>query len=121
MPHHFAIPIKNLKESKEFYEKLGFVIDGEWEKPDEKLEAIWMKKGDLRLKLVYHKNNVDVKFPKIPEVLHIGIEVDDIYKEVEKLEKMGIKLSKPITKGKTVAYFAFLKDPNGFNIELYEE
>lgn len=121
MNHHLAIPVKDLEESKKFYEKLGFEVFNSWKKPHQELEALWMKdKSGYKIELIYHPTNKDLEFPKITEVQHLGIAVISLEEKIKELQEVGIEIVIPITKGVSVKQFAFIKDPNGFPIELVE-
>jgi len=121
MNNHLAIPVKDLEESKKFYERLGFEVFNQWEKPKQELKALWMKdKSGYKIELIYHPTNQNLEFPKITEVQHLGIVVTNPEEKLEELKKVGVKIIVPITKGVTVKQFAFVKDPNGFSIELVE-
>ncbi|NQV00396.1 MAG: VOC family protein [Parcubacteria group bacterium] len=121
MNNHIAIPVKNLEESKKFYEKLGFRLYNQFEKPKENLKAYCIKnKSNFKIELIYHPENEKIKFPKLPEILHIGIEVKNLGKKLKRLKENNIKVIKPITKGVTVKHFTFIEDPNGFSVELLE-
>jgi len=121
MSNHFGIPVKDIEESKKFYQKLGFKVFNSWRKEGQKLEGLWMKnENGCKIELVYHPANKNLKFPKIPEVLHLGIEVENLTEKIKELEKENIKIVIPITKGVTVKCFAFIRDPDGFAIEFSE-
>jgi glyoxylase I family protein len=121
MNNHFAIPVKDLEKSKNFYEKIGFELFKSWEKPNQQLKGAWLKDKDgYNVELIHHPTNENLTFPKIPEVLHLGIGVKNLEIELEKLQKNGAEIIIPITKGVSVKRFAFIKDPNGFPIELVE-
>ena len=93
----------------------------QWEKPEKELKAVWMRdKSGSKIELIYHPTNQNIVFPKIVEVLHLAITVTDLEKELNELGKAGIKPVVPLTKGVSVKQFAFIKDPNGFPIELVE-
>ena len=121
MDNHLAIPVKNLEESKNFYEKLGFKVFNHWEKPKQELKALWLRdKSGYRIELIYHPTNQNLEFPKITEVFHMGVAVTNLEEKITELQKDDIKIVVPITKGISVKQFAFIKDPNGFSIELVE-
>ena len=119
--NHLAIPVKNLEKSRLFYERIGFEVFRQWEKPEQKMKAYWMKnKNDIRLELTYHPDNKKIIHAKIPQVFHLGIVVKNLNRMVSKLQKEGINLVVPIAKGKTVKKYTYIKDPSGFSIELLE-
>lgn len=118
---HTAIPVKNIDASQRFYEHLGFSAVTTWEKPQQALRAVRMQ--DTRgaeIELVYHSSNEQLILPIRTEVLHLGIPVDNLEERLTQLQKLGAKIRVPITKGVTVRRFAFLEDPNGFSVELFE-
>jgi len=121
MNNHLAIPVKDLEGSKKFYEKLGFKVFNRWEKPHQMLKALLMQDNSgYKIELVYHPTNKELAFPKITEVQHLGIAVTNLEEKIKELQKGGIEVAIPITKGVSVKQFAFIKDPNGFPIELVE-
>lgn len=121
MKNHLAIPVKDLEESKKFYEKLGFKVFNRWKKENQELEALWVQdKSGYKIELIYHPTNRDLDFPKVIEVQHLGIAVTNLEDKIKELQKSGIEIVIPITKGVSVKQFAFIKDPNGFSIELVE-
>jgi catechol 2,3-dioxygenase-like lactoylglutathione lyase family enzyme len=121
MDIHFTIPVKNLEESRRFYEELGFEVFNSWEKKNQKLKALWLRdESGHKIELVYHPTNKDLEFPRMIEVQHLGIEVVNLKRKIKELQEDGIEVVVPITKGVSVKQFAFIKDPNGFPIELVE-
>lgn len=121
MTNHLAIPVKDLEESKKFYERLGFEVFNQWEKAKQELKALWMEdKSGYKIELIYHPTNRNLDFPKIIEVHHLGIVVTNLENRLKELQKEGIEIVVPLTKGVSVKQFAFTKDPNGFPIELVE-
>ena len=121
MNNHLAIPVKNLEESKNFYQKLGFEVFNSWETTNQELKALWLQDKDgYKIELIYHPTNRDLDSPKIMEVQHLGIGVKNLEDKIKELQEEGVEIVVPITKGITVKQFAFIKDPNGFSIELVE-
>ena len=122
MSNHLAIPVKDLERSKKFYEKLGFEVFNRWERPAKELKALWMKdKSGYKIELIYHPSNANLEFSKIPEAQHLCISVDNLEDMIKELQKEGMEIVIPISKGITVKQYAFIKDPNGFSVELVEE
>lgn len=71
------------------------------------------------LELVHHLNYESVALPPLPELLHIGFSVSNIQ---EALTQLGdVEIIKPITHGISVKEFCFIRDPNGFPVELSVE
>jgi len=92
---HFAIPVEDLQVSREFYESLGLTYVGDWQKPDQELEAVVLEnQAGTRIELVYHPTNEDIALPRIAEVLHVGFSVTNIEPLLA-----GKDILKPITKG----------------------
>ncbi len=118
MKNHTAIPVTNLERLKDFYKLLGFVEIGSWEKPSQKLKALILCKSDYTIELVYHPSNKSL-FEEMPEVHHLAVEVEDLESQLKNLEGK-VEIIKPLTKGMTVKFFAFIKDPDGFSIELFQ-
>jgi len=115
--NHTAIPAKDLEASRDFYTKLGLVEFRTWDKPDQQLSAIVMRHPTTGtvIELVYHPDNAKITLPSLTAVLHIGFEVADI----ESIFAAGnFDIIQPITPGVSVKEFAFIRDPNGFPVEL---
>lgn len=118
---HTAIPVRNTEESVTFYEKLGFVIDEKWERPDwQMIGQMLVHPSGFAIELIAHQKNTNIDFPEHPEVLHIAIPVKDLPKQLEMLKRVGATIVRPTTQGIKVQRLAFIKDPNGFVIELFE-
>ena len=84
-------------------------------KKNQKLKALWLQdRNGYRIELVYHPENKNLDFPKIIEVQHLGIGVENLEEKIKELQKEGIEIVVPITKGVSVKYFAFIKDPMDF-------
>ena len=69
---HVGIAVKNLDESVQFYESLGFKATGESTEPDGPIARFIEKNG--------------------PGIQHIAIRVDDIDKALEELKEKGVRL-----------------------------
>lgn len=139
---HFNINCSNLKESVEFYQKLGFqvILDfGEGMESKEMAEAFGMEVADIkgvhlrigdessstRIDLLEFKNPPPTGKP-YPHLYHTGIarmclKTTDIEQDYQDLKAKGIKfISEPkLLPGTTVKIVCF-KDPDGTFIELLE-
>ena len=104
--------VKNMEESIKFYtEKLGFKIDSEYNLPQARITLL-KGEGDTMVELIEDKINE-------VGLYSIGMYVEDMDKEVEKLKNNGIKFEMEPVKI-TVGSMAIFKDPNGVNIVLVQ-
>ncbi len=121
MKPHVAIPAKDLNRSKAFYTLLGFSVTQEWQRPDWGLTGCFMEhRSGLSIELIFHEKNKSITFPATAEVLHVAVPVENVEIAVRDLVAAGIELVRPVTDGITVKRLAFIKDPSGFTVELYE-
>jgi len=119
--HHVALTVKNLSESKDFYEKFfGFKQKKFFEKPDEKAKAVFLECGNTQIELwefidplPYQKENLN----RIG-IRHLAFEVENLDDFVKKLPEDLVQ--KPAKIGASGGKYCFLKDPSGIDIELYE-
>jgi predicted enzyme related to lactoylglutathione lyase len=119
MKFHFSIPVKDIAESAKFYSGLGFVVVSKWSKPEKKKEAVVMQRDDCVIELSFHPSNKTLDLCK-SDNLHLGLEVEYLQKLLDKIEQQGVTITRPKAPGVSVKCFAFIKDPNGFAIELFE-
>ncbi len=120
MNFHFAIPVTNVAESEYFYGLLGFQKTNEWFRPEQELEAVIMQNNGCTIELVCHPSNRSLTQSQVIEVRHLGLEVSDLAEMLLRLKENKVDILKPQTSGITVKYYAFIKDPDGFPIELFE-
>ena len=118
---HAAIPSTDLDRSIAFYSRLGFQEGKRWERPDWNMQGLFLiHSSGLNLELIVHPGNATIQRHAIPEVQHIGIPVTDIQATFSNLELMHTTIIKPIMPGITVNALAFIQDPDGNTIELFE-
>ncbi len=118
---HIGIAVKDLSNSNELFEKL-------FNQPNYKVETVesehvstsFFQLGETKIELLQatHEDSAIAKFieKKGEGIHHIAFEVDDIYAEMERLEKEGfILLNKEPKKGADNKLVAFLhpKSSNG--------
>jgi len=121
MKPHVAIPVTDLNRSKVFYTLLGCAVVQEWQRSDWSMKGCLLEHpSGMAVELIQHPKNKSVKFPAVAEVLHVAFPVPDVAAAVADLERQGVTVSRPVTEGVTVKRLAFVKDPNGFSVELYE-
>jgi methylmalonyl-CoA/ethylmalonyl-CoA epimerase len=126
---HIGIAVKKLSVSIPLFEKLLNTPCYKTEPVDsEQTNTAFFKSGDSKIELLeaYSPESVINKFieKKGEGVHHIAFEVDDIRKEMKRLEKEGFRLiniePKPGADNKLVC-FLHPKDTNGVLIELVTE
>lgn len=115
--HHTAIQVEDLEESIKFYESIGFKVVKEFEKDEPKSKAAFIENGTL-LELWQFENENDPQTQIIKK--HIGLETDDLERDLRDFQQNGYEIVIPITKGVTIKQFAFVKDKNGNYFELVE-
>jgi catechol 2,3-dioxygenase-like lactoylglutathione lyase family enzyme len=109
-----SIPVTNQERSKEFYQKLGFVLLAEAPfGSDQKWIQLGFPGQDASITLV-------TWFPKMPagSVQGFVIKTDDINKEIKELTAKGIEVGKvdQMPWGK----FVSVKDPDGNALSLHQ-
>lgn len=121
MTAHIAIPVTNLERSLRFYSKLGFVVGESWERPDWEMSGTLMEHASgSSVELIQHPDNGKIQYPPIPEVLHVGVPVKDVEQLLKELVSLGGSILRPVMEGIKVKKLAFLKDPDGLAIEVFE-
>lgn len=121
MTPHTAIPVTNLERSILFYRSLGYKLTERWERPEwGMIGQLMVSETGPQLELIFHKDNVSVKYPAVPEVLHVAIAVSNLAELLKELTVAGTTILRPVTPGIKVDKLAFIKDPDGLAIELYE-
>ncbi len=121
---HTMIRVNNLEASIKFYtEILGMKLLRQKDFPDGKFTLAFVgyeeesKAAAIELTYNYGVDHYDLG----NAFGHVAIEVDDIYTACEKIKEQGGIVSRepgPMKHGTTV--IAFVKDPNGYSIELIE-
>ena len=122
--HHIALSVKNLKVSLQFYKNIfGFEEIKRFERKDLGGKAVFLKLDNTQIEIWEFgkqiKNKDDFSNLNIIGIKHIAFEVSSLEKVYQKLKSKNIKIDKPKI-GASGAKYAFLKDPDGLPIELYE-
>jgi len=122
---HTMLRVGNLQKSIDFYTGiLGMTLLRQKDYPDGQFTLAFLGYGaeseNTVLELTYNwdRDNYDIG----NAFGHIAIEVADVYKATEKIKKQGgniIREAGPMNAGTTI--IAFVKDPDGYEIELLGE
>ncbi len=126
---HIGIAVKDLNKSENLFEKL--LGQKPYKKEEVKSEGVvtsFFKVADQKIELL-HASNKESPISKFIEkrkegVHHLALHVDNIKKEVERLERLGFEfISTTPKKGADNKMIVFLhpKTTNGVLVELCEE
>lgn len=121
---HIAISVRDSKKSAKFYKNIfGFIEINKFTKPGWDGGAIVLELNEIQLEIFQFQSRIEKKDDlsnlKVIGLKHIGIQVENVNEKYKELKNKGIDIDKPV-KGVTVAWFCFLRDPDGIPIELYE-
>lgn len=130
-PNHFAISVRDMKESCDWYHRtFGFKIIAEWEIEELNTKARLMRLGDFELEFFETENNkeaLDVSL-EVEDTFftiglsHIAFTVESLDETIFNLSELGIELvTKRNVNPVTYDQWVFITDPNGVFIELVEE
>jgi len=117
---HTCYRIGDINRSVAFYEKIGFEESGRMPIGDEAINVFMNLPGeDPVLELTYNHGVTDYEHGT--GYNHIALMVDDLNATLEALAADGIEPEKPPYRpgGRTDGHFiCFLRDPDGYRIEL---
>ena len=117
---HTCYRIGDIDRSVAFYEKLGFEEVGRFPIREEAINVFMGLPGDgARLELTYN-HGVD-SYELGTGYNHIAVAVDDLDSTLEGLAGQGIEPEKPpYTVREGGSRLCFVRDPDGYRIELIE-
>jgi lactoylglutathione lyase len=119
---HTCYRIGDIDRSVSFYEKLGFSEAGRMPIGDEAINVFMnLPGGDPILELTYNHGVTDYELGT--GYNHIALAVSDLDGTLEALASQGISPEKPPYRpgGRTTgSRIAFVRDPDGYRIELVE-
>lgn len=121
--HHVEISVENLERSIGFYKEFGFEEEKRFAREDLKGKAAMLKLGNMRLEIWEFEDGIapkdDLANLKIRGLRHIAFAVTDLSGVYEEL-KSRMKVSE-LKLGASGSQYCFLSDPDGIQIELYEQ
>ena len=126
---HIAFAVKNIESSAKLFEKIFNVQSSKTQiVKQENVKTKFLTINESKIELVEgtRENSSITNFikKKGEGIHHIAIEVDDIKKEIKRLEKEGFKSIKDsISKGANIKLISFLhpKETNGVLIEICQK
>tara|TARA_B100001939_G_scaffold327888_1_gene322656 strand:+ start:16067 stop:16459 length:393 start_codon:yes stop_codon:yes gene_type:complete len=123
---HTMIRVMDLDRSLDFYcNKLGMKLLRKKDYPEGKFTLAFVGYGDEKNNTVIeltHNWDREERYDLGNGFGHIALGVKDIYKVCEELDAAGVEVTRkpgPMKHGTTV--IAFIKDPDGYMIELIEQ
>ena len=125
---HTMIRVKDMEKSIDFYTRLfGMTLYRRRDSEGGKYTTAFLGYGDENdqpaIELTYNWGQ-DEDYDKGAGFGHIAIGVPDIYGFCEMLEKEGVDIPRPVGPlkhaGPNASIIAFVKDPDGYMIELGE-
>ncbi len=120
---HTTITVSDLSRSIDFYTRLlGFRIDREMWIPESQLRIVFLRVGGTELELFGVPQTRGVSMSDVNDVVgykHICLLVDRVDEEYARLARAGVTFRVSPTDVQGVR-IAFLKDPDGMDIELLE-
>jgi methylmalonyl-CoA/ethylmalonyl-CoA epimerase len=122
---HIGIAVKNLDDAIKTYQRLGFTVSDVEEVPSQKVRVAFMKIGNSRIELL-EPSRTDSPISKFLQkhgqgIHHLAIEVEDIEKKIESLERSGVNLIYKIPRQgahRVKMTFIHPKSANGVLLEL---
>lgn len=112
-----TIMVKNMKESKEFYQEIvGLPLDHAINSGPE-MEIVFLGDGETKVELIWDKGKDTVSFG---QDISIGFEVDSMEETIKLLESKGIGIhSGPFQPNPFIRFF-YVLDPNNLKVQFVE-
>lgn len=120
---HVMIRVNDLQESIDFYTKIfGMKLQKKTENPEYKYTLAFLgytddPSSETLIELTYNWGKAEYQHGDA--FGHLCFKVDDVYRACERIELQGAVVTRkpgPVKGGSTV--IAFVRDPNGYQIEL---
>ena len=120
---HSMIRVSNLETSMKFYKDLlGLVPSYNVRLEDCTLHYLKDEKTGVEIELTVNDENPENGYTQGTAFGHFAFEVDDMSEVVKQVEKLGYKwLYEPFYMEEIKTQIAFIKDPDGNEIEFIEK
>ncbi|WP_324756010.1 VOC family protein [Haloarcula sp. GH36] len=118
---HVALCVSDLDRSMAFYEALGFEETNRFTLNG--VENVYLGRpgsdGDIQLR--YDPDRTTPIAPSRADTDHVAFTVDDVDGQFETaIEAGGVAVLEPTTIPEADAYAAFVEDPEGYTLELFQ-
>lgn len=127
--HHVAISVRDMRESIEFYEYLGFGVALRYVDPEGEFEVAHLKLNQAFLEIWFYRHHVappesaghlDTDLPRIG-TKHMALEVSSAHEARRLVAERGIPVEVELREGNTGVTYFFVKDPSGNLVEILED
>ena len=116
---HAAFAVNDIDVSLAFYEKLGLKESFRLHHDDGRLMLVYLHiAGDRFLELF--PNGPEPATDRVQSFRHICLATDDIHAEVAQLNAAGVTIERPVKEGLDFNLQAWIRDPDGNDIELMQ-
>lgn len=118
---HTMVRVKDLEESKAFYEMLGLVERRRTDNENGRFSLVFMcppdqAGGNADVELTYNWDGDDGLPSDSRHFGHLAYRVDDIYGMCQKLMDAGVTINRPPRDG----HMAFVRSPDNVSVELLQ-
>lgn len=112
-----TIMVKDMEESIAFYtDVLGLSVDDRY-KPAEHMEIVFLGEGETKFEMICNKQLQEIVFT---DHVSTGFQIDSVDEKIKYLTDKGISVSSgPFEPSPRIKFF-YIKDPNGYKIQLVE-
>jgi lactoylglutathione lyase len=120
---HTMIRVKNIEESLKFYtELLNMKLDYKKRLEDCELYFLSDEEGTVQIELTYNDKTPENGYDLGNGYGHFGFSVESLDNFTQKMNELGYKyLYEPFDVTGKGSKIAFIKDPDGYEIELIEK
>lgn len=120
---HTMIRVKDIKKSIEFYEKLiGLKLVSEKRLSDCNLYFLSDEIGEVQIELTYNDETPEEGYQIGTGFGHFAFQVESMEEVTKKLKELGYEyLWEPFQLSEVSSKIAFVKDPDGYEIEFIQK